>query len=93
MYVNIMYFYYIFHEKTHKQFEMNLMITINANETITQTDRHTIDRLPPGVVSISVHEVDDIFNAMAVPVVVRVVAVLGVTLKTLVRFLWRTRRL
>lgn len=76
---------------------MNLMITINANETINhthrQTDRHTIDRLPPGVVSISVHEVDDIFNAMAVPVVVRVVAVLGVTLKTLVRFLWRTRRL
>lgn len=44
----------------------------------------TVDRLPPGVASISVHEVDHVFDAMAVSVAIWVVAMLGVTLKTLV---------
>lgn len=44
----------------------------------------TVDRLPPGVVSIAVHEVDHVFDAVAVSVAVWVVAMLGVTLETLV---------
>ena len=44
----------------------------------------TIHRLPPVVVSVAVHEVDHIFDAMAVSVVVWVIGMLGITLKTLV---------
>lgn len=43
----------------------------------------TVDRLPPGVVSIAVHEVDDVFDAVAVSVVM-VVTMLGVTFETFV---------
>ena len=44
----------------------------------------TVDRLPPGVLSIAGHEVDHVFDAVAVFVAVWVVAVLRVTLETLV---------
>lgn len=48
------------------------------------THTHTIDRLPPGVVSTAVHEVDHVFDAVAVSVAVLVITMLGVALKTLV---------
>lgn len=56
---------------------------------ITHTHTHTMDRLPPGVDSVAVCEVDHIFNAVAVRVYVRVVGMLGVALKTL---LWLLRK-
>lgn len=57
--------------------------------TQTHTHTHTMDRLPPGVDSVAVCEVDHIFNAVAVRVYVRVVGMLGVALKTL---LWLLRK-
>lgn len=55
----------------------------------TRTHTPTMDRLPPGVDSVAVCEVDHIFNAVAVRVYVRVVGMLGVALKTL---LWLLRK-
>lgn len=46
--------------------------------------RSTIDRLPPGFIFIAVHEVDHVVYAVAVSVIIRVIAVLRVTLETLV---------
>lgn len=46
------------------------------------THAHTVYRLPPGVAFIPVHEVDDVFDAVAVSVAV--VGMLGVTLEALV---------
>lgn len=51
-------------------------------------DVHTVHRLPPGVASIAV-QVDDVVDAVAVSVSVRVVAMLRVTLETFVGLLLR----
>lgn len=52
---------------------------------------HTIDRLPPGVASTAIHEVDHIFDAVTVSVVQRVVGMQGVALKTLIGLLLRLK--
>lgn len=55
------------------------------------TGRPTVGRLPPGFLSIAVHQVDHIVYVVAVSVIVRVILVLRVTLKTLVWLLPRQR--
>lgn len=49
--------------------------------------RHTVGRLPPGLVSTAVHQVDHVLDAVAGSLGARLEGLLGVTLEALVRLL------